>query len=100
MSFSGGYITGGTGTGTDGYFYGQGGGIWVRIGNCEMTGGTIIGCNARFGGGVGVYSGKFTMSGGCICYCESGVCLRSGSDEYYASGYAHPTVAYMDMFGG
>ncbi|MBE6339739.1 MAG: hypothetical protein E7069_03235 [Bacteroidales bacterium] len=98
-SFKGGYITGGTGTGINGLFWSDGGGIWIRNGNCTMTGGNIIGNTAAFGGGVEVYSGTFTMSGGRVCYCAGGVYQRSGSDQYYISGESS-TVANVVITGG
>lgn len=49
---------------------GNGGGITVKGGTVEMTGGTITECQGEnFGGGVYITSGTFTMSGGTIDNC-------------------------------
>lgn len=49
---------------------GNGGGITVKGGTVEMTGGTITNCQGEnFGGGVYITSGTFTMSGGSIDNC-------------------------------
>jgi hypothetical protein len=45
---------------------GDGGGVYIRSGAFEMTGGTISGNTANRGGGVFHYGGTFTMSGGTI----------------------------------
>ena len=54
---------------------GNGGGIRVKGGTVEMTGGNITKCQgAKFGGGVYITSGTFNMSGGIIdgCFCTGG----------------------------
>jgi predicted outer membrane repeat protein len=57
---------GSTITGNDGGDNGHGGGVYVKYGIFEMTGGTISGNSAVYYGG-GVYNyGTFTMSGGTI----------------------------------
>ena len=49
---------------------GNGGGITVKGGTVEMTGGNITNCQGEnFGGGVYITSGTFTMSGGTIDNC-------------------------------
>ena len=72
-TFTGGYITGGTGTSR--YSNSNGGGIMVWDGgSLTMQGGTIIGNSAYGGGGVCVWpysdgekaGGSFTMEGGAI----------------------------------
>lgn len=51
---------------------GNGGGITVKGGTVEMTGGTITECQGEnFGGGVYITSGTFTMSGGSITNCSA-----------------------------
>ena len=97
-SFTGGYITGGTGTKTDVYSNQKyGGGVYVASGGTfNMTGGTIIGNTATYGGGVCVASGyydtdnskeipggTFNMNGGTIIgntaeYYGGGVYVESG----------------------
>ena len=97
FTINGGYITGGTGTGENGYFWGSGGGIWVKNGTCTMNAGTVLGNSAGQGGGVCVYSGQFNLSGGTIAYNDVGVQLRSGSSQYNAGG---ASTATLNMTGG
>ena len=82
--FTGGYITGGTGEGFNGYFWGDGGGVYVLHGNCIMNGGTLLGNSTVFGGGAEVYDGTFTLNGGKIAYNggNGAVVVRSGSSQY------------------
>ncbi|MEE0857170.1 MAG: hypothetical protein U0L58_07740 [Ruminococcus sp.] len=99
-SFTGGYITGGTGQGYDGYFWSDGGGIYLDGGNLILNGGTILGNSANFGGGVGIYSGTMTMNGGTVCYNtgNAGISFRTGSYEYNRGIGA--TTGYFIMNGG
>ena len=99
-SFTGGYITGGTGEKYDGYFWNDGGGIYLDGGNLILNGGTILGNYANFGGGVGIYSGTMTMNGGTVCYNtgNAGISFRTGSYEYNRGIGA--TTGYFIMNGG
>ena len=102
-SFTGGYITGGTGSGSGGLFWGEGGGIWIRGGSVVMNGGTILGNIAGHGAGVCVYSGNFTMNGGTVCYNNAsqgggGIGTRSGSAAYNLGGGA--TTGHITINGG
>ena len=63
--FTGGYLTGGSGTDYGGYYIG--GGVYVNNGTFNMEGGTILGNALGDGGGVCVLGrGSFTMNGGAI----------------------------------
>ena len=67
-SFTGGYLTGGSGSSfsANGVTYYIGGGV-QSYGTFNMAGGTIIGNACDNGGGVcNINSGKFTMTGGAI----------------------------------
>ncbi|MEE0674817.1 MAG: hypothetical protein UCN61_02965, partial [Ruminococcus sp.] len=99
-SFTGGYITGGTGENYDGYFWNDGGGIYLDGGNLILNGGTILGNSANFGGGVGIYSGTMTMNGGTVCYNtgNAGISFRTGSYEHNRGIGA--TTGYFIMNGG
>ena len=99
-SFTGGYITGGTGQGYDGYFWSEGGGIYLDGGNLILNGGTILGNSASFGGGVGIFSGTMTMNGGTVCYNtgNAGISFRTGSNDYNRGRGA--STGYFIMNGG
>ncbi|MBQ6756537.1 MAG: S-layer homology domain-containing protein [Oscillospiraceae bacterium] len=89
-SFTGGYITGGTGTKTAvSTNQRYGGGVYVNGGTFNMTGGTIIGNTATYGGGVYVDNGgTFNMNGGTIIGNTAnfggggGVYVDSGDYDY------------------
>ena len=100
QSFTGGYITGGTGQGYNGYFWSDGGGVDVAGGNFTFNGGTILGNSASFGGGVQIYAGTMTMNGGTVCYNtgNAGISFRTGSSEYNRGIGA--TTGYFVMNGG
>lgn len=100
QSFTGGYITGGTGQGYDGYFWSEGGGIYLDGGNLILNGGTILGNSAAFGGGVGIFSGTMTMNGGTVCYNtgNAGISFRTGSNDYNRGRGA--STGYFVMNGG
>ena len=100
QSFTGGYITGGTGQGYDGYFWSEGGGIYLDGGNLILNGGTILGNYAAFGGGVEIYSGTMTMNGGTVCYNtgNAGISFRTGSYDYNRGRGA--STGYFVMNGG
>ena len=99
QSFIGGYITGGTGEGFNGYFWNDGGGVYVLHGNCIMNGGTLLGNSTVFGGGAEVYDGTFTLNGGKIAYNggNGAVVVRSGSSQYNIDG---ASTANFVMNGG
>ena len=104
-SFTGGYITGGTGYSFEStYFWGEGGGVDVAGGGTfTLNGGTILGNSAGHGGGVCIYSGTMTMNGGTVCYNTasqggSGIGFRTGSAQYNRGGGA--TTANFVMNGG
>ncbi len=90
QTFTGGYITGGTGTMVDGYPYG--GGVLINGGSLTMNGGTIKDNNAYCGGGVYVVSGAtLHMTGGAI---EGNRATRNGA------GVAVKGGATFQMSGG
>ena len=102
-SFTGGYITGGSGSSYDSYFWNEGGGIYVYNGHLIINGGTIIGNSSAHGGGVCIYSGDCVMNGGTVCYNSSGeggggIGFRTGSNEYNIDYVA--TEARFTMNGG
>lgn len=90
---------------------GNGGGITVKGGTVEMTGGTITKCQGEnFGGGVYITSGIFTMSGGTITNCSAewqsnstwgggGVALE-GTGVFSMSGNATIQNCQARMGGG
>lgn len=90
---------------------GNGGGITVKGGTVEMTGGTITNCQGEnFGGGVYITSGTFTMSGGSIDNCFAtyqtdgtwggGGVTVSGAGTFNMSGDATIQNCQARMGGG
>ena len=90
---------------------GNGGGITVKGGTVEMTGGTITKCQGEnFGGGVYIDSGIFTMSGGTIDNCFAtyqtdgtwggGGVTVSGAGTFNMSGDATIQNCQARMGGG
>lgn len=90
---------------------GNGGGITVKGGTVEMTGGTITNCQGEnFGGGVYITSGTFTMSGGTIDNCFAtyqtdatrggGGVTVSGAGTFNMSGDATIQNCQARMGGG
>ena len=90
---------------------GNGGGITVKGGTVEMTGGTITKCQGEnFGGGVYITSGIFTMSGGTIDNCFAtyqtndtrggGGVTVSGAGTFNMSGNATIQNCRARMGGG
>jgi len=100
-SFTGGYITGGSGQAGlsyTAYYWGEGGGILVWSGTFNMYGGTILGNSAASGGGVEVVNATMNMYGGSISYNGGvGVNLRATGP---AVGASEKGTATLNMYGG
>ncbi|SDA33300.1 Listeria/Bacterioides repeat-containing protein, partial [Ruminococcus sp. YE71] len=101
QSFTGGYITGGTGNNCNSRYVG--GGVYVKGGNFIMNGGTLFGNGKKAlyytGGGVqlsgeGTSTGRFTMNGGAIIgnAGQFGAGIEIIGDNAYASGPAVCTI--------
>ena len=83
LTFTGGYIAGGTGAGIDGVYWNVGGAVclWYN-GTFTMNGGSLIGNSAADGAAVLIHDGSlFTLNGGRLCYNQGGsaVTIRTGS---------------------